>query len=961
MDTDAAGEPRHGRIRLPLAVAILLLAWAIRLWKLDGSDLTFDEAATYFVAHRSLPAIIAYLLQASREHPPVYYLLIHAWMGVAGISEYSLRLFSVLASLLNIALLGRLVRRLDRSFGRTGVSATGAMLLLALLPMEVYHARDARMYTLVATWALLAALFFLPLLRPAPIPPASRRRSLALLAGVNGLALFTHYYLALLILVQPVVLLLLRRWRALRDWALLHGLPGLAGLIWLSQVPGPAATLREAWGRFHPVLPTAAQLRRLLADLLFSPIRGVPWPLVYAIALLVGVGVVRLAWRRWRPALWLALTLLLPVALAYLLPEPPRSRFLTYLLPFVALALASATGLAAPRGRWEAPSDVLLPLAGLGLLLFQVWALGVYGLPRTLRWEKSRYGRTLATVRAYARPDDGVLFYGPWQWIPFQYYDPGGLPPITLLPPQAPPLLQPEEAEPVLRDLLTRYRRLWVIPAAVDDVDPRHFAAGWLNRHAHPVWKRPDLRLYLPPLPETAPTVRPALRYGEGLRLAQVAYDAPPIPAGEPLRLTFVWEVAGPVPDFQVDLTLMDERGRVWGRWPAFPGEDYHPPVQWQPGEVVVDRQGLLIPQGAPPGEYRLRLTLVERAGGAPLWPTQGTATLSDPAVDLLSITVTHPTHPPVLYGLFDSPPATFCAPDALPWLPETDCLTLAGYEPGGRRFQQGYPVLLKLHWLAPSALFTLIHWPGVEARLRVEPLLGVPGLESLALHPPAWLPSRRSSPILQEDLELPGDAETPEGRLLSQPVALELPPDAPPGPARVTLEVVGPEGEPWPLQGEKRTVVELFRFTIEGRPRLRRLPSGLTPIEADFGAQIGLRGYRIEGDARPGGVLRITYAWYALRQPEAIYAVFNHLIASDGSIAAQVDGWPQEGRLLTTQWQPGEYIEDHYTLRIPADAPPGPYTLYVGLYRADTGERLPALQAGQRLPEDRLPLPWTP
>ena len=35
------------------------------------------------------------------------------------------------------------------------------------------------------------------------------------------------------------------------------------------------------------------------------------------------------------------------------------------------------------------------------------------------------YGQTLETVQAHARPSDGVLFYGPWQVIPFQYYNPG--------------------------------------------------------------------------------------------------------------------------------------------------------------------------------------------------------------------------------------------------------------------------------------------------------------------------------------------------------------------------------------------------------------------------------------------------------------------------------------------------------------------------------------------------------
>ena len=89
-----------------------------------------------------------------------------------------------------------------------------------------------------------------------------------------------------------------------------------------------------------------------------------------------------------------------------------------------------------------------------------------------------------------------------------------------------------------------------------------------------------------------------------------------------------------------------------------------------------------------------------------------------------------------------------------------------------------------------------------------------------------------------------------------------------------------------------------------------------------------------------------------------AIYAVFNHVVAADGALVAQADGWPQGGRVLTNQWQAGEYVEDSYTLAIPPDAPPGPYTLYVGIYDAATNDRQPAFQDGQLLPDGRVPIP---
>jgi hypothetical protein len=294
------------------------------------------------------------------------------------------------------------------------------------------------------------------------------------------------------------------------------------------------------------------------------------------------------------------------------------------------------------------------------------------------------------------------------------------------------------------------------------------------------------------------------------------------------------------------------------------------------------------------------------------------------------------PDRIPVLHGLPNRDAATFCSPDG------DSCLSLAGYEPGGLRFQQGYPVPVTLHWLSLGRPL-----PELSVRLRVvrrswsslfgggEPVVtSTLSLASTYL-PPLW----------------------PSGRLVTLPTTVMLPPDAPTGRAQVVLEVLGADGAPWPTTSGD-TMFSLFDVIVEGRPVLRRLPGDLMPVEADFGAEVGLRGYRVEGTPSPGGQLDVTYAWYARTQPTSIYAVFNHLVAPDGSIVAQADGWPQGGRMLTTQWQAGEYVEDGYRLTIPPHAPPGPYTLYVGIYNAADDVRQLAFQNGQRLPDDRLAIP---
>ena len=940
---------------------LLWAAWAVSLWHLEASSLTFDEAATYYVANRPLLDILTYLHGAVREHPPLYYLLMRVWMQLAGTSAYSMRLFAVGGSLLGVSLTARLARKLARRTGvrgrtRTFVATFLPALTLALFPLHVYYARDARMYTLVLVWATLSTLCFLPL---AFTEKGDRRwparSTLLALLFVNGLSGFTHYYLALLIAAQFFTLLLLRRWRAWLAWSAAHGLVGLLGVVWLVRSPGLSASLAEAFGRFNPTWPTGGQLRHLLADLTFGPIRGVPPPLVYALAGLIVAGLL-VAWKRSRTlGALLSVHLFVPAVLAFLLPEPPDPRYLIFLLPFAALALGQLPLVWRARRRSHTIDSTAV--AGLGLAALLIAVLGVYGLPRTVRWIKSNYGQVIATVDAHARPGDGVLFYGPWQWITFQYYQPDEFPPITTLPPQAPPHLNPEEAQPVLKKLAQDYERLWVIPAAVQDVDPKRFVAGWLNTYTYLAQSDPYLSLYLMPAADTEAqaTCTPRdLTFGERLQLERLCRDGGPVPAGEGLRFSMHWTPSEALDsDVQWMLALRDAQGRRWQEWNRVPGQWRDPPSRWKADQTYLDRQGLLVPQGTPPGTYTLQLTVVDAKSGKPLTPSDPSGPKPQPGIDLLTFDVVEPINVPVLQDVDDlTGPFNFTA-DA-----GSGALTLSAYGLGGIRFQQGYPVPLRLHWVTPAG-------PLPELTLRLQ----------LWHRQRFSLLGSQATVIATKTLSLAPDypaAQWSPGRLVSLPTALSIPANAPVGRADLTLTVLGPEGTPWTISnatgsGDER--LTLGTLTVEERPVRRQMPAGLQPIQVDFGAGdadvISLRGYAVDGDARPGGQLTLHYAWYALRHPETQYAVFNHLLTADGQFISQVDGWPQDpkyGRgdvvVLTRQWQPGEYIPDQYTLDIPADAPPGPYLLAVGLYEAATGDRLRAMQDGQPLANDQWLLP---
>ena len=96
------------------------------------------------------------------------------------------------------------------------------------------------------------------------------------------------------------------------------------------------------------------------------------------------------------------------------------------------------------------------------------------------------------------------------------------------------------------------------------------------------------------------------------------------------------------------------------------------------------------------------------------------------------------------------------------------------------------------------------------------------------------------------------------------------------------------------------------------------------------FGGLFELKGYRV---SEAGNEATVWLYWRALRTPPANYTRFVHLIDEEGRIAAQRDGWPWEGRLPTSEWEPGRVVPERLVLTLPAGETLAGKRLRVGWY----------------------------
>ncbi len=137
---------------------------------------------------------------------------------------------------------------------------------------------------------------------------------------------------------------------------------------------------------------------------------------------------------------------------------------------------------------------------------------------------------------------------------------------------------------------------------------------------------------------------------------------------------------------------------------------------------------------------------------------------------------------------------------------------------------------------------------------------------------------------------------------------------------------------------------IRLATYAINRNPA----PSG---PGAAWKTGISLASARVDlADVRAGDIIPLALTWTASSAPPANLSVFVHLGPADGPPIAQNDGAPGAGFRPTAGWRPGEAISDQRGVAITPAAPPGRYTLFVGLYDPATGQRIKLTSGADRL-----------
>jgi len=631
---------------LLLALIVLMAAAAFRLVALQEvpPGLAQDEVLDADIASFIRAGENALFFSHGYGHEPLYHYWAAPFRPIFGDNVLAIRLPSVFLGLLLVALTMRWARR---EYGATAAVVAGIGLAISWWPI-IFSRIGIR--PILEPVILAIAVWFWPLGRGV----LTRRGVMsAALAGLFlGLSIYT-YTAARIILLIPLLLLAVfaiqylwaRRTSASEERVVLRAQIVYAAVVImigtivylplamtlranpglqqrLEQLEGPLTALRD--GNVVPVLRTT------LATLGVFSFTGDPrWtyslpgrPLfdpLTAVLFYVGLAAALWRWRQPRYALlpiWLFVALL-PSALS---PDAPSTVRLIGALPIIYLLPGLAVGvivdwvrlipLTASRKRRFQSVGLFLLLALLGINGYRSVRDGFFRWPRDLEtrlryqsalWDIGRYWRDNASERSLVVAD---IFYEPIddatlrrsigadpeaRWIQTG----AGVAGALVWPLGQPANLYVPEYAPLDPDLV----RL----AGLDD---------------QPVFRSggpPSFALYQLPLEPLAGRNTTKIEFGVDPSIIILAGVTDPVVKGNQLSLASWWIVVGDLPsDIAVFVHLIGEGGEIFAQYDGLDAAAN----ALQPGDILLQRHVLELPDGVSPGRFALRMGLYRRSDG---------------------------------------------------------------------------------------------------------------------------------------------------------------------------------------------------------------------------------------------------------------------------------------------------------------------------------------------------------
>ncbi len=929
---------------LPLLTitTILLLGFGLRMWNIDAYSFWSDEGLTPLRSGYSVPDILrnVILIQGhvtKDTHPAFFYLVIHFTRQLFGDTDFAFRYPSVLFSMLLMALLYR--------FGRKLASPQLGLIiafLMAINPLHVWYANEARMY---AIYSFLAAAASYMLWRAISITNDTKRESILdlfrqrqlprfyrYLIGYGvlaGLALYTNYTAVFLIAAQGLIWAWLFWKRGhLRDILV----PAL--LVIVIALPNVGDTIPRLFNGTEanfffvpPIIMIQDVFRFFSLGLTFNygQITLGFFTIVGATLTLIGTIAAKDNMTRIFLLSYLFAVVFGLMAGQFIKPMYQGARHIMVGSP--AFVIVAGMGLYWIWGQTRRKNAVPVPLKFLLAGALTIAALfgplhslvNYYSNPT---FAKDDFRGLIQFVERSAGPNDAIVYNNAVLLPLHEHYQTRNDTQLTASP------TYPFQAQAVsaseLTTIASQVDHIWFITdPPTDKRDAAGAAKVWLDENLgaseiFPFQARTTalnvilyraLSPYQDTLPETAVSLNQS--WADNVTLSGLELF-PPAEASNLMNVDLYWQ--GPIDIANIDLSLLrfSILGPDGSEWAVINhsllSEDSD--LNTQTNQLIRTSYLIELPEGLPPASYQLVVQGLD-ANSNPLPNHQTSANL------ILSSSIV---------AQFDQP-----------LLQYENGIQLNEVELADNLVKPGHNLPLTLFWSLPQEVtepdefaYELIVIDENGDQLRND--AGILG--------PDWL------------------ANWPINTAVRENSSIYIRPESEPGEYRLQIQLR--EGEtllnratriPFSRSNQPQTIGE---FTIEPWPLNTEMPSFETAVSAQFDPFITLPGYDLE---QTDSQIDLTLYWQTDQQPDNNYLLFIHIVDEASEIVQQVDQVPVTGLRPTGGWRPDEVLIDNYSIPLSSELTAGTYEIRLGFFHPESATRLPVLVDDVQQPNNQLVL----
>lgn len=620
---------------------LVLIAFALRVYRLDAQDLWGDEAFSISLSQLPLAQVVA---GGADTHPPFYPVLLLLALKTFGSTIFATRILSAFIGVIAVPLIFVLARRVASS----ARVAWFAAVLAAVSPLFIYYSQETRMYELVAVLALGSTYFASRIIVNSKEPERENLGDLRISGGYfifTLLAIYTHYS-AFYVLVAQNVFALLALWhnrRSLIRWILIQVAFVIAYIPWF--IVQTSFLQSKASARWEEFSWSGAEMIFGKSFLAFSigltldpPVALIASAMFLAILL---VGAYAIYHNRVRvtpavapsgsgqsvpPQMIAPIYFFIPILVAFLVnPIFPFffERYVLVALPGFYLTIALGLDYLA---RFE-----FRVAFGVAALLVVISLVSLTNYYFNDSYAKGKYGQMMAYVASHAGANDALVLNNPLQKPLYNYYAPRNPQgtfslPAFFLPDGGVPLEEPS-SRAQLDEIRKKYSRVWLVMFGnPHEYDPTDYLKRSLGANAFKSFFRgfvdADLTLY--DMPHEAVVITPVnATLGGNIKLVSFDLDRAEIAPGQTLQLTLHWLATAPIAQSYVVFAHLNggqnpsTNSPIWAQLDNEPVGGSRATTTWKPGEAIIDRYGLQIPVEAPPGEYEIEVGMYDPGSSA--------------------------------------------------------------------------------------------------------------------------------------------------------------------------------------------------------------------------------------------------------------------------------------------------------------------------------------------------------